>query len=91
MKILFLNPPDLNKVNEYVLEEHSKDYIGSEDFGVFCAPSAIAEHVEAQYDVHCIGNAPSLNERYYAITGKSRADYTISKAIVEKARQILNV
>tara|TARA_B100002019_G_C21160489_1_gene543041 strand:- start:691 stop:999 length:309 start_codon:yes stop_codon:yes gene_type:complete len=64
---------------------------GSEDFGVFCAPSAIAEHVEAQYDVHCIGNAPSLNERYYAITGKSRADYTISKAIVEKARQILNV
>ena len=64
---------------------------GSEDFGVFCAPSAIAEHVEAQYGVHCIGNAPSLNERYYAITGKSRADYTISKAIVEKARQILNV
>ena len=35
MKILFLNPPDLNKVNEYVLEEHSKDYIGSEDFGAF--------------------------------------------------------
>mgnify|MGYP000574241475 CR=1 FL=1 len=32
MHILFLNPPDLNKVNEYVLEEHSKDYIGSEDF-----------------------------------------------------------
>ena len=35
MKVLFLNPPDLNKVNEYVLEEHSKDYIGSEDFGAF--------------------------------------------------------
>jgi LysR family transcriptional activator of nhaA len=64
---------------------------GSEGFGVFCAPSAIAEHVETQYGVHCIGKAPSLNERYYAITGKSRADDTISKSIVEKARQILTI
>ena len=62
---------------------------GSEDFGVFCAPSAISKHVEEQYDVHCIGNASTLNERYYAITGKSRADYTISEAIVEAARGIL--
>jgi LysR family transcriptional activator of nhaA len=62
---------------------------GSEDFGVFCAPSAISAHVEAQYDVHRIGNASALNERYYAITGKSRADYTISEAIVTEAREIL--
>ena len=31
----------------------------------------------------------TLNERYYAITGKSRADYTISEAIVKAARGIL--
>lgn len=62
---------------------------GSENFGVFCAPSAISQHVEEQYDVHCIGNANTLNERYYAITGKSRADYTISTAIIEEAQKIL--
>ena len=62
---------------------------GSEDFGVFCAPSAISKHVEEQYGVYCIGNASTLNERYYAITGKSRADYTISEAIVDAAREIL--
>ncbi|AUC89641.1 LysR family transcriptional regulator [Alteromonas sp. MB-3u-76] len=59
---------------------------GSENFGVFCAPSAIADHVEAQYNVHCIGKADSLSERYYAITGKSRAEYTLSEHIVETAR-----
>ena len=35
MKILFLNPPDLNKVSEYALDEHSKEYIESDDFGAF--------------------------------------------------------
>lgn len=63
---------------------------GSENFGVFCAPSAISNHVEEQYGVHCIGNASTLKERYYAITGKSRADYTICEAIVGAARQILD-
>ena len=62
---------------------------GSENFGVFCAPSAISKHIEEHYGVHCIGNATTLNERYYAITGKSRADYTISEAIVAEARMIL--
>ncbi|MEC8376743.1 MAG: LysR family transcriptional regulator [Pseudomonadota bacterium] len=62
---------------------------GSENFGVFCAPSAISTHVEEQYGVHCIGNASTLNERYYAITGRSSADYTISESIIEAARGIL--
>lgn len=61
---------------------------GSEDFGVFCAPSAISTHVEVQYGVHCIGNAKTLNERYYAITGKSRADYTICEHIVDNAKAL---
>ena len=63
---------------------------GSEDFGVFCAPAAISAHVESHYGVHCIGNADTLSERYYAITGKSRANYTISKAMIDSAKNILN-
>jgi len=35
MHILFLNPPDINKVGDYVSDEHSKEYIGSDDFGAF--------------------------------------------------------
>ena len=63
---------------------------GSENLGAFCAPSAISAHVETQYGVHCIGQANNLNERYYAITGKSRADYTIIEAIIKTAQGILN-
>ena len=63
---------------------------GSENFGVFCAPSAIAEHVEKQYDVHCIGKSEALSERYYAITGKSRAEYTLSEDIIGSAKEIFS-
>jgi len=35
MKILLLNPPDFNKVSEYALNEYSKEYIESDDFGGF--------------------------------------------------------
>ena len=35
MRILFLNSPDINKVGDYVSDEHSKEYIGSDDFGAF--------------------------------------------------------
>lgn len=62
---------------------------GSENFGVFCAPSAIAAHVEKQYGVHCIGEVDSISERYFAITGKSRTDYTISEAIILQAKAVL--
>ena len=34
MKILLLNPPDLNKVSEYALDEYSKEYIESDDFDI---------------------------------------------------------
>ena len=35
MKILFLNPPDMNKVLEYTVDEKSKEYIGMDNFGAF--------------------------------------------------------
>ena len=35
MKILFLNPPDMNKVLEYTVDEKSQEYIGMDNFGAF--------------------------------------------------------
>jgi len=35
MNILFLNPPDLNKVSEYAIDEHSTEYLESDDVGAF--------------------------------------------------------
>ena len=35
MKVLFLNPPDMNKVLEYTVDEKSKEYIGMDNFGAF--------------------------------------------------------
>jgi radical SAM superfamily enzyme YgiQ (UPF0313 family) len=35
MKVLFLNPPDMNKVYEYAPDEKSKEYIGMDNFGAF--------------------------------------------------------
>ena len=35
MKILFLNPPDINKVAECTVDEKSQEYIESDDFGAF--------------------------------------------------------
>ena len=35
MKILFLNPPDLNKVSENAINEDSTEYIESDDVGAF--------------------------------------------------------
>lgn len=62
---------------------------GSENFGVFCAPSAIAPHVETQYQVHCIGEAPSVSERYYAISGKAHSDHAIADDIIRQSRHVL--
>ena len=35
MKVLFLNPPDLNKVSEQTIDEHSTEYIETPDYGSF--------------------------------------------------------
>ena len=35
MKVLFLNPPDFNKVSESTADEKSQEYIESDDFGAF--------------------------------------------------------
>ena len=35
MKVLFLNPPDMNKVLEYAPDKKSEEYIGMDNFGTF--------------------------------------------------------
>jgi LysR family transcriptional activator of nhaA len=62
---------------------------GSEGFGVFAAPAAITEHIKAQHDVVCLGEADNITERYYAITSKNRAHHDIVKHVVEFARTVL--
>lgn len=61
---------------------------GSEGFGVFCAPTAIANHVADHYKVMCIGEATDITERFYAITAKSRAQHTLVNNIVAEARAL---
>jgi len=62
---------------------------GSEGFGVFCAPSAIADHVADFYNVSCIGEITDITERFYAITGKNRAQHVLVNSIVAEAKALL--
>lgn len=62
---------------------------GSEGFGVFCAPSAIAHHVAETYNVSCIGNIAEITERFYAVSAKSRAQHELVNAIVAEAKGLL--
>ena len=62
---------------------------GSEGFGVFCAPSAIADHVADFYNVSCIGEITDITERFYAITGKNRAQHILVNRIVDEAKNLL--
>jgi len=50
MKVLFLNPPDMNKVLEYAPDEKSGEYIGMDNFGEF-APLGIM-YVMAYLEKH---------------------------------------
>ena len=62
---------------------------GSEGFGIFCAPSAIAEHVAQQYQVVKCGEAPEIKERFYALTSKNQAAQGIVKAVINEAKSLL--
>lgn len=63
---------------------------GSEGVGVFCAPSAIASHVADFYNVSCIGEIRDITERFYAISGKNRAQHPLVNSIVAEARDLLS-
>ncbi|NVK55465.1 MAG: LysR family transcriptional regulator [Alteromonadaceae bacterium] len=62
---------------------------GSEGFGIFCAPQAIARHVEDHYKVVSLGCVENITERYYAITGKSKTHHAIVTSVINEAQGLL--
>ncbi len=59
---------------------------GQAGTGVFIAPSAIAEEVAQQYDVHIIGETENVREQFYAISVERRISHPAVAAITETAR-----
>lgn len=62
---------------------------GAEGFGVFCAPSCIATHVEQQYSVQHIASMPGLTEQFYALTRQNQAEQPVIKEIIDQASTLL--
>ncbi len=63
---------------------------GSEGFGAFCAPSSISDHVETQYNVVRLGDAPEVTERYYAMYGKNQQHNPLIQATIKQAKTLLD-
>ena len=62
---------------------------GQEGAGIFIAPTAIEEEVEAQYRVACIGRLDEVQEHFYAISVERRVLHPVVSAIMEVARESL--
>ncbi|MGR8919458.1 MAG: transcriptional activator NhaR [Gammaproteobacteria bacterium] len=62
---------------------------GAAGAGVFPAPTAIAERVEAMYGARSIGGAEGLGERYYAISPERRITHPAVLRITEAAARRL--
>lgn len=62
---------------------------GGDGFGVFPAPSVIADDVVARYGVVPVGRAPGVVERFYAITPERRFPNPAVEAICASARERL--
>lgn len=63
--------------------------LGSAGKGVFAAPSVIAGEIERRYRVTALGRAPSLRQRFYAITAERRITNPAVLAITRAARRAL--
>ncbi|QPG06193.1 hypothetical protein IT774_02990 [Salinimonas marina] len=57
---------------------------GSQGFGVFCAPSCIAAHVEQHYQGACIGQVSELNEQFFALTRQNQRDIVLPATLLPK-------
>ena len=63
---------------------------GSEGFGIFCAPSCIASHVEQQYQVAQIGVVEELTEQFFALTRQNQGSDAVASDIIAQARALLS-
>ena len=57
--------------------------------GIFVAPTAIADEVEAQYGVKKIGQTEEVREQFYAISVERRISHPAVSAITEAAKRWL--
>ncbi len=66
MKVLFLNPPDFNKVSESAADEKSQEYIESDDFGAFppLGIMYVMAYLEKQAPHHKLYLKDCVAERY---------------------------
>ena len=66
MKVLFLNPPDFNKVSENTLDEKSQEYLESDDFGAFppLGIMYVMAYLEKQAPHHKLYFKDCVAERY---------------------------
>ena len=62
---------------------------GEHGYGLFVAPTVIAEDVETKYGVVPIGVIEDVTERYYAISLERRVTHPAVLAICESSRQTL--
>lgn len=62
---------------------------GGDGFGVFPAPSVVADDVVERYGVEAVGVAPGVVERFYAITPERRFPNPAVAAICAAAREQL--
>jgi LysR family transcriptional activator of nhaA len=55
--------------------------------GIFPAPSAIEDEIEAQYHVRVVGRLPEMKERFYAVSAERKIKNPIVSAITAAARR----
>ena len=74
MKVLFLNPPDFNKVAENTVDEKSQEYLESDDFGAFppLGIMYVMAYLEKQAPHHKLYFKDCVAERY---SHKNLSDY----------------
>jgi LysR family transcriptional activator of nhaA len=62
---------------------------GQRGAGFFPAPTAIAQEVERQYHVECVGEVEEVREQFYAVTVERRIKHPAVVAVCEEAKQAL--
>lgn len=66
-------------------------YFGQSDFGVFCTPQIIENHVMRQYGVALVGRTDAVKERFYAISPERKVKHPGVRLLLESAREIFEV
>lgn len=63
-------------------------YFGQSDYGVFCTPSIIEDHVMRQYGVSVIGRTGEVREHFYAISPERKVKHPGVRLLLDAAHSI---